>query len=236
MLLFILSLAWGTPSIDEILKKIDQNMSAKSRTASLEMNVQKGKRIKKYKMRSHVRGNEAAIEFQAPARDRGTKMLKKEGELWMFLPSIEKTQKISGHMLRKGMMGSDMSYEDMLTMNTLFEDYDAQILAEEELGGVPCYKIEMIAKDASVTYAKRISWVEKEKLVPRKENLYAVSGMMIKELLFEDIKDFEDRSYPTKIVVNDTLQKNTTTTVLFVQIDFTVSLADEFFSRRWLDR
>ena len=100
---------------DAILKKMDQNLVAEKRTATIEMTVVNRGRTRTFVMESFSRGEtESAIKYIKPARERGTKMLKKDNELWMYLPAAERVQKISGHLLRQGMMGSDVSYEDML--------------------------------------------------------------------------------------------------------------------------
>ena len=64
-------------------------------------------------MKTYARGqDDAAVLYLEPAREKGTKLLRKEDNLWLYMPRAERGQKISGHMLRQGMMGSDMSYED----------------------------------------------------------------------------------------------------------------------------
>lgn len=236
-LLSISPVSMATPTADEILEQIDQNMNYDTRTAQLQMTVTKGRRVKTYEMTSHGRGaNEAAIEFLAPARDKGTKMLKKGDELWMYLPSIEQTQRISGHMLRQGMMGSDMSYEDILESSALKEAYTATVTGEETLLDRPVYRLELVAKNNEIAYAKRVSWIDSEYLVPVKEELYATSGMLVKEWTMTDVIDVEGRKFPTRIVVEDKLQTNSKTEMQFVSVDFKVDVEDEVFSQRWLER
>ena len=237
LMLSLGNIAIAAPTADEILAQIDQNMNYDTRTAQLQMTVTKGRRIKVYEMTSHGRGaDEAAIEFLAPARDKGTKMLKKGDELWMYLPSIEQTQRISGHMLRQGMMGSDMSYEDILESSALRNLYTATVTGEETLLERPVYKLELIAKSNEIAYAKRVSWIDKEYLVPVKEELYATSGMLVKEWTMTDVIDVEGRKFPTLIIVEDKLQANSKTEMRFVKVDFKVDVEDEVFSQRWLER
>jgi outer membrane lipoprotein-sorting protein len=188
-------------------------------------------------MISHGRGaNEAAIEFKAPARDKGTKMLKKGDELWMYMPSIEQTQRISGHMLRQGMMGSDMSYEDILESSALKTSYTATLTGEETILDRPVYRLEMVATSNEVAYAKRVSWIDSEYLVPVKEELYAASGMLVKEWTMTEVIDVNGRKFPTLIVVEDKLQANSKTEMRFKSVDFKVDLPEEVFSQRWLER
>jgi len=212
-------------------------MNFETRTAQIQMTVTRGRRVKVYEMNSFARGaNEAAIEFNAPARDRGTKMLKRGGELWMYMPSIEKVQKISGHMLRQGMMGSDLSYEDLMETTQFRALYDATIVGEEEQNGRACWRLELTAKSEDVAYPRRTTWVDKEHMVPVHEELYALSGMVVKSWDLSDVQTFGERHFPTRMVISDQLQTGSQTEVLFQEMSFSVALEEEVFSQRWLDR
>jgi outer membrane lipoprotein-sorting protein len=236
-LYFLIPKTIAEPSAQEILDAVDANMAYDSRSARIKMTVSTGRRTKVYEMQSFGRGkHEAAIEFFAPARDKGTKMLKKDDELWMFLPSIEKTQKISGHMLRQGMMGSDMSYEDLLEATQLSDYYTATVIGTDVVSDRPCYQVEMIAKSTETTYSKRLSCIDTEYLVPVQEKLYAVSGMLLKEWTMTDVQDFNGRKFPTTIIVQDKLQEDSITTIQFVSLEFSIPLEDEVFHKRWLER
>lgn len=222
---------------DEVLARIDKNLTFEARESSIAMTVTKSGRAKLYKMHSFGRGdNEMATEFLEPARDKGTKMLKKADDLWMYMPSVEKTQKISGHMLRQGMMGSDMSYEDLMEWSKWRESYTSAVLGEETLDGRKVYKLELKAKDTTISYPRRLIWVDQETFVPSRQELYAVSGMLLKTWLMVDVKKIEGRDFPTRMVVEDQLQKGSKTEIVFEKVTFTVALPEEVFSTRWLER
>ncbi|MEK7767905.1 MAG: outer membrane lipoprotein-sorting protein, partial [bacterium] len=109
------SRAADPPTGEELLRAMDRNLTFTSRTSRMRMTVE-GRRTRTYELVSFARGEEdAAIEYVHPPRDKGTRMLKLAGELWIYLPAVDRVQKISGHMLRQGMMGSDLSYEDLMT-------------------------------------------------------------------------------------------------------------------------
>ncbi len=225
------------PSVDELLGRLDANMTFDTRTSEMTMTVTKAGRAKTYQMRSYGRGaDEAAIEFLAPARDAGTRMLKKGGELWMYLPSVEKTQRISGHMLRQGMMGSDFSYEDLMEASDWRTKYKGAITAEEPIDGAPCYKVELNALSPDVSYPKRVVWVDKAQLVPRRQELYALSGMLLKVISMTEVKTYGTRQFPTRVTAEDKLQQGSKTEVTFTKLEFSVKLEEEVFSLRWLER
>ena len=50
-----------------------------------------------------------------------------DDQLWTYSPQTDHTIRISGHMLRQSVMGSDMSYEDMMEDSELATAYEAGI-------------------------------------------------------------------------------------------------------------
>jgi outer membrane lipoprotein-sorting protein len=164
-------------------------------------------------------------------------MLKLGDELWIYLPSVDRVQKISGHMLRQGMMGSDLSYEDLMASRELRKRYDAKVIGEDTVDGRPCWKLEMKAKDDSVTYPKRITLIDKETHIPLKQELYALSGLLLKTWAMSDVKDFPGgRKFPTKMTVEDHVKKESLTKLEFKEIEFGIEFPKEIFSLRWLER
>lgn len=224
-------------TLDEILAKVDANMTFDTRESVTTMTVTKGDRVKVYKMHSFGRGaDEAAVEYLEPARDKGTKMLKNANDLWMWMPAVEKTQKISGHMLRQSMMGSDMSYEDMMQASGWRKQYAGAVLGDEMLDGRRTWKLELKATTPDVSYPRRLVWVDQETSIPLKQELYALSGMLLKTWTMSEVKDFGGRQFPTRMVIEDKLQQNSRTELVFEDLKFAVPLQTEVFSMRWLER
>jgi outer membrane lipoprotein-sorting protein len=226
------------PTVKELLSRVDANLNSDSRSSTMKMTVVNDKRVRTFEMRSFAQGEDtAAIEYLSPARDKGTRMLKKGDELWLYMPAVEKTQKISGHMMRQGMMGSDMSYEDMMGSTDWDELYDGVVEGTEQIDGRLHYKVVLTAKDETVTYPKRITWVDAETLIPARQELYALSGMLLKRWEMSDVKEFEGgRKFPTKMKVSDQLKQNSYTEIEITEVQFSVALPEEVFTMRWLER
>ena len=164
-------------------------------------------------------------------------MLKLGSDLWIYLPTVDRVQKISGHMLRQGMMGSDLSYEDMMSSIELRTRYHSSISGSEVVNGRDCWILEMNAKDESVTYPKRKAWVDKVDSIALRQDLFALSGMLLKTWTMSDVREFKDgRRFPTKMVITDHIKKNSKTTLLFKGMTFGVDTPREVFSKRWLER
>ena len=116
----------------DILKRVDDNITADNKIMTAKMIIHLRRASRTVEFKSYIQGTEKAFtEYLAPPRERGTKMLKLGNQLWMYSPWTERTILISGHMLRQSVMGSDLSYEDMMEDPRLSNSYAAELVGEE---------------------------------------------------------------------------------------------------------
>jgi outer membrane lipoprotein-sorting protein len=157
-------------------------------------------------------------------------------ELWIYFPSEQDVVKISGHMLKEGMMGSDVSYEDALESDALHKKYAAALDGEEELEGHACYVLTLNATVKDAPYYKRKMWVDKELFIQRQEEMYAKSGTLLKVSHVLDVKKIGSRHFPTKIEMINKLRKDTKTVFEMNDVQFDVKLDQSIFSLQNLQR
>ncbi len=220
------------PTALQILDQIDKNMSSDNRVFTSEMTVHAARGSRTMELKSWTAGdNQSFSEYLAPAREKGTKMLKLEDQLWMYSPSTDRIIQISGHMLRQSVMGSDLSYEDMMEDRKLTDIYDAELTGSEDIDGVDCYVISLKAKVSDVAYAGRKQWIDKSKLVPLKEELYAKGGTLLKRTELSEVKKIEGRWFPTKIHYKDMLKRGDGTEFIITDIQFNVNIPEYIFTK-----
>lgn len=232
--LFLVSvLSWAqNPSGKEILDKVDENMASKSQIITSKMIIHGQRSSRTIEAKTWTEGDKKSFtEYLSPAREKGTKMLKLEDELWIYSPSTDRIIKISGHMLRQSVMGSDLSYEDMMENSELLENYDAAVVDSDEIDGRECWILELHAKSDDVNYQIRKIWVDKTRFVPLKEELYAKSGKLLKKTELSDIKKIGNRWYPMRIVFKDMLKKGDGTEFIVDEIIFNQPIDDYIFSK-----
>lgn len=235
--LLVFSLSAFAESVDSIIKKIDYNQSPDSVVYNAKMVITKNGKNTEKTMKIYGKGkNSTFVEFLTPVRDKGTKYLRLKDNLWMYLADAEKTMKISGHMLRQGMMGSDFSYEDQTERSKLFEDYTASIIGEEKLNGRDMWVMLLESKPGiEVTYVKRKIWVDKEQYVIYFSQLFAKSGKLLKELSVDEVKKIDDRFYPVSQKMTDKIKGNSYTTIVFTDITLDKSVSDSLFTLQNLE-
>lgn len=237
VLLFVLpSVTFGITA-DEIIKKLDRNQVFDSQKGRAVMVIDRGGRKLTKEMISYgVReGNKFFVEF-LNAEDKGVKYLKIDKELWIYLPDADDVMKISGHMLRQGMMGSDVSYEDLLSDEDLLSKYQSELMGDTNVNGILCYDVVMTAKKDDVTYYKRRVLVDKERMVAVQFDLYAKSGRPLKTFLQSEFGTYGNRYYPTKMVIRDLKRNDSVTTVTYKDLEFDIALPKGVFSRQNLKK
>jgi outer membrane lipoprotein-sorting protein len=217
-------------SAEEIMEKRDDNEYIHSARMSATMVISQGGREIEKTMEMFSLEGDALVEF-TNAADRGTKYLKKEDNLWMFFPDAEDIVKISGHMLEQGFMGSDFSYQEMMESDKLTELYTFTLLEEDTFNDRPCYVLEAIAVPGQkVSYYRRVTWIDKERFVGLKEELYAESGRLLKVSEVQEIEEIEGRWLPIKSIMENKLRKDTYTQFIINEIDLNPELDEDMFS------
>lgn len=232
ILILIGSIDSFAQTAEQILNKIDDNMSAENQVATTTMIIHGKRNSRTLTSIGYSVGDKKSFsEYLSPAREQGTKMLKLENQLWIYSPSTDRTIQISGHMLRQSVMGSDLSYEDMMDDRKLTDVYNAEIVGEEEIDGSKVKVLELIAKVEDVAYHSRKIWVDTEKYVPLKEELFAKSGQLLKRTTLSDIKKIDGRWYPTKMIYKDMLKQGDGTEFIVDEIKFKQDIPEYIFTK-----
>lgn len=245
--LILLSLIWslgytttGRAEDDKaqrLLEEVDKNLWASTKYIDGRLIIDNGRRVRTLSMESWMEGvTKSYSYYKAPARERGTKMLKLEKKLWMYTPHTDRKILIAGHLLRQSMMGSDLSYEDMMEDEKISEAYVGTIDGEEEMEGVQTFVMTLKAKKNTKTYQTLKIWVDPANNTVLKEEAYAKSGKLLKVIYFKEYRKIDHRLFPRKMIFRDMLKENTKTTYMFDKIKFDIDIPSKYFSQRILKR
>jgi len=220
-----------------IIDRVDKNTVTGTASYDAKLSISMAGEIREKEFVGYVQGKDRSyMEFNAPARDKGTRFLKLGDEMWIFIPAVEKATKIAGHMLRQSLMGSDFSYDDLLENKKLKELYTIELIGSDTVFGQECYRLELIAKVEEVAYYKRRLCVDKKTYIPVKVELYAKSGKLMKEILISDYQKIGERNYPTKIRMVNMLRQNTYSELTLTKIKIDAEIPSKIFTKFYLER
>ena len=223
-------------SANDIMKAIDKNLKADSRVMTSKMVIKSRRNSRTIESKNWIVGTELAFtEYLSPPREAGTKMLKIGEKLYTYSPQTDRVIQISGHMLRQSVMGSDMSYNDMMEDRPIEQLYNATLEGSIKIDDRDHYIIALDAKVKGLSYPKRRSWVDKKYLLPTKEELYAKSGKLLKTASLDEIKKIDGRWFPSKFIYKDELKRNSRGTEWIINdIQFNKKIPDSRFSKALL--
>lgn len=238
LILFIISECAGqTITARQILERIDKNFEAETVISTSTMSIHGKRGTRTIKAKSYARGStDAFTEYLYPVREKGTKMLKLDDQLWIYTPSADRIIKISGHMLRQSVMGSDLSYEDFMTNESLEEDYKAVISGQDTVNGRLCWVLELTAVSDDASYFRQEVRVDKERFLILQASRFARSGRLLKTTKIEDVFKTAGRWYPRKITFKDELKKGKGTEFYIESVEFNKKIPAYLFSKAALKK
>lgn len=217
---------------EEILRRIDLNMTSSSRVFESEMTIHGRRSNRTIVSKSYSEGNSKSFtEYLSPASERGTKMLKLDNQLWIFNPSTDRTIQLSGHMLRQSVMGSDLSYEDMMDDRKLTEVYNAVVVGEETIDGRRVWVLQLDAKVTDIAYQSQKMYVDAERFVPLIQEMYAKGGKLLRRMEAREVKQIQGRWFPMVVLYKDMLKQGEGTEFRITDIRFDQNIPGHIFSK-----
>jgi outer membrane lipoprotein-sorting protein len=227
-----ISLSLAAQDAKEILETVDKNISSKNRIFESDMVIHGRRSSRTVTSRTYSEGDiQSFTEYLSPAREQGTKMLKQEDKLWIYSPSTDRIIQISGHMLRQSVMGSDLSYEDMMDDRKLTDIYDATIAGHEEIDGRDTYVLDLVANVDDVAYHAQKMWVDSERFVPLKQEMFAKSGQLLKRTELSDVQKVQGRWFPMTMVYKDMLKDGKGTEFRMSSAKFDQDIPEYIFTK-----
>ncbi len=215
---------------DEIVRLADEAQTFETAESSGEMRITDRFGTKITTFNSWARGeSESLIEFTSRA-ERGQKVLRTEDEIYLYYPDAEELIRMQGAALRQGMLGSDISYEDMTGGKDRASKYDIEITGEERVLGKDCWVLTLTANTRTVPYPKEIVWIDKDNYMVLKGEYYTKSGRLLKEMevLETDVLDGIEVAVETRI--SDKMKSDSETIMILNELKTDIKLDDEMFS------
>ena len=238
LLILFLSVRGMAQDAAEIIKKAEDLMRGKSSYSEMSMQIIRPKWTRTLEFKGWAKGKELSLLYiTAPARDKGQVFLKRETEMWNWVPSIERMIKIPPSMMMQSWMGSDLTNDDLIKESSISRDYIQKVVGEEEQQGYICWKIELTPKeDAPVVWGKIISWISKEKFFTLKNEYYDEDEYLVNVETLSNIRNVGDRTIPTRFEMVPVEKEGQKTVMEFKHVDFDIDIKDSFFSIQNLKR
>lgn len=224
----------GAQDAKEIVAKSYENTNGKTSRGTMSMTIVRPSWSRTIEMKTWSRGTDySMVLITAPAKEKGQVFMKREKEMWNWVPRINRMIKLPPSMMTQSWMGSDFTNDDLVNQASVVNDYTHKILGSEKLQGYDCYKIEMIPKpDAPIVWGKVITWITKEGYMTFKNEYYDDDDELVNTEEASDVKKMGNRTIPTTFTITPHDNEGQKTIMKFISIEFDAEISETFFSQQ----
>jgi outer membrane lipoprotein-sorting protein len=232
LLFLLLALAPSAHAVDgvAILRQVDANMWPDSYEMYRKLiNVDSDGSRREYVMYTVKKGRDKVVNlFLAPAEELGRVMLRVGDTMWLQFPDVPQALRVSG---MQSVVGGIFNNWDLMRSSFSLE-YEVES-SEEEPGA---YALSLKALSKWAVYDRLKLWVDKQHMLPQKLEVLTPTGVLIKTLTFNNIKDFGDGVVrPSVVETESPLWPGVKAVMLFAEIRKR-EFADEVFTVNYMPR
>jgi negative regulator of sigma E activity len=219
------------PTADEILKKsVASSYPEQFVSVNTLENFEKGKLSSTYQMRIFKKDSDKALlEVLAPEEAKGQKILRVGDEVVILFPENCRIVPLTA---RQNVLGTGFTVADVLRVD-LVKDYNAKLLGTERVQDRQAYKLELIAKDETVPFARVLYWADSENFLPLRSEYYTETGKLLRRAVYEERKELAGALRPSKLTIENALEAGTKTVMTISEMEIQ-ELPDSMFTQKSL--
>ena len=181
--------------------------------------------------------DKSLIKILKPKKEKGLATLRVDKNMWNYMPKVKRVIKIPSSMMSSSWMGSHFTNDDLVKQSRMTEDYTFSITFEGTREGKDIIEITCIPnKDAAVVWGKVEVIVLRDDYIPIRMIYYDEDLLLSRTFEFTDIRTMNGKMIPTLMSISPADEPNESTIVRWEEIQFDVSIEDEFFSLRKLQQ
>jgi outer membrane lipoprotein-sorting protein len=233
-LLFLLSALLFANEAEDIIRKVDHNMRGKNVYMRIQMQIKTQNHQRSMEMDTWSKGKKRSfVKVLAPPREKGITFLSLDGQMWQYVPRIERTIKIPPSMMLQNWMGSDITNDDMVKQSSIVDDYTPELLNKK--GHIAT--IRLIPKpNAAVVWGKIVSRIDTTHYTGIEDKFYDDSGKEVRTFLYSKVRQFGDYFIPTVWIVKPLNRPGHQTTLIVKKARYDIPMSDQYFSKSALKR
>ena len=222
----------------EIVRRADEHAKGKTSTAELTIETVRPGWSRTMTLRSWTKGNDfAMIRILTPAKDAGVTYLKRDKEVWNWIPSIERTIKLPPSMMSQSWMGTDFTNDDLVKEASILEDYTHALAGDTVIDGRPCYKIRLVPKaEATVVWGKLVMYIDKVDDLMLLVHYYDEDGYRVNTMSGSAITMLGGRKLPSRLEMVPADKPGHKTIMTYSSIVFDKPIDDAFFTPQQMTR
>jgi len=161
---------------------------------------------------SYANGEEAGlVKFITPASDLGKKLLIRDDNMWIYIPTSANPIRISPRQKLTG----NAAYGDIASISYV-RNYEARFIRKDKFNDAAAYVLDLMARPGKlVTYDKIEYWIDAQTHRPLQAHFMTKSGKILRACGYSDYAEIQGRQRPTKLTIVNHLDKGHQTTIAY---------------------
>jgi len=176
LLLILLAAPLVAQSGEELLTRVDR-LRHPWPDFTVELELKDAKASQRWQVATRENGD-ARLDGLS-AKEKGRAVLLLGDKMWLLVPGSKRPLQVTP---QQRMMGSAAGGD--VARTRFRQDYTVQALHEESLEGRPCWRLDLVAKNAQVSARTAQLWVAKVPLLPLKAEFHLASGKLARTASF----------------------------------------------------
>jgi len=220
------------PDARALINRLDQLLHGRSSVAVMAMTIKTPSWSRSLKLKAWTKGEDYALirVLEGAPRETGMMTLKREKQLWTWLPQAGRVMKLPSGMMGDSWMGSDFTNDDLVKGNSLIDDFEATFTGLEKVGGVDTWHAVLTPKPSAVVVWDRIEMlIDRRNCLPVSERFFDEDGKLAREMTFSDFRQIGWRQFPARMTVVPA-EKGRETAIAYSEVEFDVDIPEDTFS------
>jgi len=226
------------PSGREILDRVERLLWGTTVQGDYEMTIATPRWQRTLSLRVWMdRPRRSFVRVLSPAKEAGIGSLRIGGEMWNYLPNVERIIKIPPSMMLQPWMGSDFTNDDLVKESSILDDYTHKMLGVSAVDGQATYQVEASPKpDSAVVWGRIVYSVRKSDFMPLKQEFFSERGELVRVLAYSEVRSVGGRTLPTRWEMRPVAKPGNVTTVLLKDAVFNQPVDEAVFTQRNLQK
>ena len=181
--------------------------------------------------------DKSLFKILKPKKEKGLATLRVDKNVWNYMPKVKRVVKIPSSMMSSSWMGSHFTNDDLVKQSRMADDYTFSITFEGMQNGKAIIEGTCLPnKEAAVVWGKVEVVVYADDYLPLRMIYYDEDLLLSRTLEFSNIEMMDGKMIPTMMNMVPTDEPDESTIVKWEEIQFDVTIDDEFFSLRKLQQ
>ncbi len=220
------------PDPAALIKRTDQLLTGRSTIGVMTMSIKTPSWSRSLKLKIWTQGKEYALVrvLDGGPRETGMMTLKREKQLWNWLPQAGRVMKLPSAMMGDSWMGSDFTNDDLLRGNSLTDDFTTSVTGTEKVEGGTAWRLVLDPKPTAVVVWARIEMlVDRATCLPVTEQYFDEDGKLARQMKFSDFRRVGWRQFPARMTLIPA-EQGRETSIFYSEIQFDVAIPSDTFS------